>query len=84
MNYDQGPIFTSKSGPFNHFEPIASLHWLKGSNDKTPYNITTIGNDGKILTWDVEASVDGHLKQDIGNIKKKGINSDNDQFPTKG
>lgn len=45
----------SKISDFSHHEPVAKLIWAKKDDSiQDSYKIVSVGNDGKILEWDLD------------------------------
>ncbi|ORX54231.1 WD40 repeat-like protein [Piromyces finnis] len=58
---DDTIVLKSIQSEYTHQEPVASLSWISSSfTDMTSrnnqYNILSIGNDGKILVWEIQNS----------------------------
>jgi WD40 repeat protein len=54
-------ILKSIQSEYTHQEPVASLSWIPSSSTDVSsrdnqYNILSIGNDGKILIWEIHSS----------------------------
>jgi len=56
---DDTLILKSIQSDYTHQEPVASLSWISSSSTETSksdnkYDILSIGNDGKILIWEIK------------------------------
>ncbi|KAJ3015170.1 WD repeat-containing protein 34 [Thoreauomyces humboldtii] len=78
-------VAVSKMSDVTHQEPVAKVEWVPGGKPGT-YNVMSIGNDGKVLTWDPEnglatpiagsqllmGSIPRHLRQS-GSVKQDAV-----------